>query len=69
MKITDYKQELNGYTVEQLRAKLDDLRKELFSTRINSAASHVKDHSQFKKVRKNIARVLTRLEALNGWEY
>ena len=29
--------------------------------RLNSSTSHVKDYSQFKKARKNIARILTYL--------
>jgi len=39
--------------------ELRQLREELFRLRINVSTSHVKDYSQFKKLRKNIARALT----------
>ena len=35
------------------------MRRELFRLKINVATAHVKDYSEFKKGRRNIARVLT----------
>ena len=61
MKITKFKEEINGLTSEQLLQKSHELRKELFSLGLNAKTSHVKDYSQFKKLRKNIARVSTLL--------
>ena len=61
MKITKFKEEINSLTPEQLEPKSHELRKELFSLGLNASTSHVKDYSHFKKLRKNIARVLTLL--------
>jgi len=61
MKITKFKDEIKGLTPEQLQLKSHELRKELFSLGLNATTSHVKDYSQFKKLRKNIARVSTLL--------
>ena len=61
MKITKFKEEITGLTTEQLLQKSHELRKELFSLGLNATTSHVKDYSQFKKLRKNIARVSTEL--------
>jgi len=44
-----------------LKTRVDGWRRELFGLRLNSVAAHVKDYSQFKKLRKNIARGLTLL--------
>ncbi len=59
MKISKLKEELKQLGVTELIVKLDSLRREHFSLRLNSSTSHVKDYSQFKKGRKNIARALT----------
>lgn len=45
-----------------LRKEVSRLKKELFNLRLNVAAGQVKDFSQFKKLRKNIARALTFLK-------
>lgn len=59
MKITEFKNEIKSMGQKDLMTKLDSLRRDLFSLRLNSMTSHVKDYSQFNKIRKNIARVLT----------
>jgi large subunit ribosomal protein L29 len=61
MKKENLKEEIKQLEHKELFAKLDALRRDLFSLRLNSSTSHVKDYSQFKKGRKNIARVLTLL--------
>ena len=53
------KQQLAGLSLRELLEKLEDFRRELFTLRLSSATSHIKDNSQFKKLRKNIARALT----------
>lgn len=47
----------------EIHERVDGLRRELFSLRINAATQHVKDYSRFKKLRKSIARGLTQLRA------
>ncbi len=55
-------EELVQCTYEQLTEKVDGWRRELFGLRLSSASSHVKDVSQYKKLRRNIARGLTLME-------
>ena len=61
MKVTKFKDEIKQLGVKDLIIKLDALRRDQFSLRLNSSTSHVKDYSQFEKNRKNIARILTYL--------
>ena len=48
---------------EQLVEKLGQLRRDYFSVRLQSKTAHVKDYSQFCKLRRGIARVMTLLHA------
>lgn len=61
MKKNVIKNELSQLSLNDLKEKIDALRRELFSLRINAATAHVKDYSQYKKIRKDIARALTDL--------
>jgi ribosomal protein L29 len=65
MKVTEFKKTLEHMNMQQLQEKLDSLRHELFGLRLTVATAHVKDHAQFKQLRKNIARVLTRVQQNN----
>lgn len=58
MKVTKFNDEINQMDVKGLVLKLDALRRDLFTLRLNSSTSSIKDYSQFRKGRKNIARVL-----------
>lgn len=58
MKITKIKDEFKNMGSNELVEKLDALRREYFGLKLNA---HVKDNSQFKKLKKNIARVETYL--------
>jgi ribosomal protein L29 len=59
MKIRDIKKELKNLDTDDLMIKEMSFRQELFSHNLNTATAHVKDYSQFKKLRKNIARAQT----------
>jgi len=59
MKKAKFKEELRQLNFDQLHEKLEVLQKGLFSLRLNSTTAHVKDYSQFKKFRKQIACALT----------
>lgn len=59
MKIRLIKEELSKLSLKDLYEKRDQQRRSLFSTKLNASTAHVKDYSQFKKLRKNIARTLT----------
>ena len=61
MKVTNSRQEFKGLSKEDLQEKVNGLRKQLFSLRLNAATAHVKDYSQFKLLRRAIARGLTYL--------
>jgi ribosomal protein L29 len=52
-------EEMQQMTVAQLQEKLDGLRRSLFSLRLSALTTHVKDNSQFGKLRSDIARVMT----------
>lgn len=56
MKIKDIRDEFSQLGVQEIMAKIDAMRQELLSNRLNASTAHVKDYSQFKKLRKNIAR-------------
>lgn len=58
MKKNDINNELRGADRETLLNRLEQLRRELSRLQINASTSHVKDSSQYKKLRKNIARIL-----------
>ncbi len=62
MKRAHLKEELRRLSNNELQIRLDMFRKELFSLRLNAPTAHVKDYSQFKKLRGNIALVLTLLQ-------
>jgi len=59
MKKAKFKKELKQLSFDRLQEKLEELRKGLFSLRLNATTAHVKDYSQFKKFRKQIACALT----------
>ncbi len=61
MKVTKIKEELKSLSVEELTKKVETLRQGLFSLRLNASTAHVKDYSEFEKLKKNIARALTYL--------
>jgi len=55
------KEELKKLNTTQIKEKIESYRRELFSLKLTSATSHIKDNSQYRKLRKNIARALTYL--------
>jgi len=61
MKEINIKEELKSLNEQELKERLEVLRRERLNLVINVATAHVKDYSQFRKLRKNIARVLTYL--------
>lgn len=61
MKITHFKDEIKKLEIKDLLLKLDTVKRDNFSLRLNSSTSHVKDYSQFEKGKKNVARLLTLL--------
>lgn len=59
MKTSELKKELAALEEVALHDRVMKIRHDLFGYRMNAIAAHVKDYSQAKKMRKNIARALT----------
>ncbi|MEX0849511.1 MAG: 50S ribosomal protein L29 [Candidatus Dependentiae bacterium] len=59
MKVDKFKQELEHMGAVELQDKLEGIRRELFSLRLNASTAHIKDYSLFKKLRRDVARILT----------
>ena len=63
MEKTKFGQKLQDLSVEVLKGKLEGTRRDLFGFRLNAAISPVKDHSQYKKLRRQVARSMTIIQA------
>ena len=59
MKITEIKNKWKSLDAQQLEQELTNTRRALFGLRLNSVTGHVKDNSQFKKLRRQIACIST----------
>ena len=55
------KQALKELQASELDERAKAYKGALFTLRLNATTAHVKDYSQFKKLRKNLARALTYL--------
>ena len=56
---TNDKKALKGLSIEELKAKETELRQELFSQRLHSTTKPVRDNQSAKKLRRDIACMLT----------
>ncbi len=59
------KTELSSMNKESLKKEVSQLKKEFFNLRLNISTMHVKDYSQFKKLRRRLAQTLTLLNQKN----
>lgn len=55
------REELRNLSGQDLITKIESYKRDLFTLRLNASNTHVKDYSQFNKLRKNVARALTYL--------
>jgi ribosomal protein L29 len=55
------KEELKNLDAGELKTRIDHMRRELFSIRLNTVTKPVKDKTYFKKARRDIACALTLL--------
>ena len=62
MKQMGFMQRVQQLSVEDLQKRLDSTRQDLFGMRVNAVSSPVKDYSQYKKLRKQVARLLTAIK-------
>ena len=56
------KKDMKKMDEKALREKVLSLKRELFELKLSAASTHIKDNSQFKKLRADIARALTYLK-------
>ena len=63
---TETLKEFRKMAKDQLQERAEELRTELFKLKTQSATEKVKDVSQFKKIKKDIARILTILHEQNS---
>lgn len=63
MKQMGFMQKMQQLSIEDLQKRLDSTRRDLFGLRINSASTPVKDYSQYKKLRRQAARILTAMQS------
>jgi ribosomal protein L29 len=61
MKQAKQRAELAQMSVEDLIKNLHETRRTLLVLRLNAASSHVEDYSQFKKLRRQVARIQTKI--------
>jgi large subunit ribosomal protein L29 len=62
----DTLQQLRELPADDLRQRAGGLRKELFSLRVHQVSGRVERPSQFRELRRQLARVLTLLNAQPG---
>jgi ribosomal protein L29 len=62
MKQMGLMQRLQQLSVEDMQKRLESARKDLLGLRLSAASAPIKDYSQYKKLRKQAARLLTALQ-------
>ena len=66
MKSTKFNEELNKMSADELTAKLNELKEELFTLRFQHAINQLDNPQKIVEVKKNIARVMTILSEKNA---
>ena len=66
MKSADFNKELNKMSADELNAKLNELKEELFTLRFQHAINQLDNPQQIVEVKRNIARVMTVLSEKNA---
>ena len=59
MRVKEYVKSLNQKSIDELKIELVDMKKRLFNLRFQQATNQLKNTSEIKIVRKNIARIQT----------
>ena len=66
MKATKFNEELKKMSADELNAKLNELKKELFNLRFQHAINQLDNPQKIVDVKKNIARVMTVITEKNA---
>ena len=59
MRVKEYVKSLSQKSIDELKIELVDMKKRLFNLRFQQATNKLKNTSEIKIVRKNIARIQT----------
>lgn len=59
MRVKEYVKNLNQKSIDELKIELVDMKKRLFNLRFQQATNQLKNTSEIKIVRRNIARIQT----------
>ena len=59
MRVKEYVKSLSQKSIDELKIELVDMKKRLFNLRFQQATNQLKNTSEIKMVRKNIARIQT----------
>ena len=59
MRVKEYVKSLSQKSIDELKIELVDMKKRLFNLRFQQATNQLKNTSEIKIVRKNIARIQT----------
>lgn len=59
MRVKEYVKNLNQKSVDELKIELVDMKKRLFNLRFQQATNQLKNTSEIKIARRNIARIQT----------
>ena len=59
MRVKEYVKSLNQKSIDELKIELVDMKKRLFNLRFQQATNQLKNTSEIKIVRRNIARIQT----------
>ena len=60
--------EINKLSKDELENKLDKLKKDLFNMRFKKTNGPLEDSSKFSQLKKDVARVLTKINKQNWYE-
>jgi len=52
--------EVNKLSKDELDRKLNQIKKDLFNMRFKSTSGPIEDHSNFSKLRRDVAKILTK---------
>ena len=66
MKSAEFNKELKKMSADELNAKLNELKEELFTLRFQHAINQLDNPQQIVEVKRNIARVMTVLSEKNA---
>jgi large subunit ribosomal protein L29 len=68
LKVNERRKQITGFNEGEAQRELKELRLKVFNLRLQQQRGEIKNNRAFTQTRKDIARVLHRLSALEGQE-